>query len=142
MSVVLSGETPDGYRWSVSASYEGPNDLLTLLTVERNDQRSTAGFGGTPLYGDDVINSWSGQRTGTPAFVMVRAAPVVSAIEAVDVGGHSYSIPLSPVVPEFGLRFGALRIPDGATFAEVRPTVEGRANQSAMGQRLRWRPQW
>lgn len=111
MREVLAGERA-GVRWTVSAGREPSGGLYTSVYRTCGDARATSGMGGPALHPGQVVNTWIGQADGTPVFVLVRAAPEVGAVAIVLASGARQEVELSPVVQEFGLRFGAAPLPD------------------------------
>jgi hypothetical protein len=127
MSTVWSGRTIDGIEWSLSSYYED-GDLFTFIDARKGEQRiSGGGFGGPAVPPGLRLNSWVGQSDDMPIFIVVRTLPDVERVDAVDRSGSTHPIELSPVVEDFTLRFGVLRVPDGVHVVELiaRPGVEG-----------------
>ena len=122
LRVVLSGLEPDGAIWQVRAGWNTAcNHLATVLLygVSDDNLQSVGGFGGPPLYDGEDVNDWCGQSTGTPSFVVVRASPEIITVQAVVSCGRHVALRMSEVVPEFGLRFGAARLPEGVSPRDV-----------------------
>lgn len=117
---VLHGATEDGYSWTVRAWLDGPDDLMTMLRVIGDDgTHGEGGFGGLPLYGGELVNSWVGSRSGQPIFVVVRAHPDVTAVEVVSRTG-TRAVSMSAPNPTFCLRFGVLQVADDDEVFEIR----------------------
>lgn len=129
LSVVLSGREPDGTDWSVLArpdeDHEGP--FWTFIRRGRPGGRSAqSGMGAPKLHEGHVVSVWAGQADGTPPFVMLRADPSVERVSATTRSGVTFDVALSPVIEEFGLRFGAAPLPeDGEAAALTVHLVDG-----------------
>ena len=74
-------------------------------------------MGGPKLYPGQLVNTWWGQATGLPPFVLVRTAPQVRRVVVVLASGSRVVLPLSAVIS--GLRFGAAPLPEGDAWADV-----------------------
>jgi hypothetical protein len=133
---VLAGESGD-VRWTVTAGPDPAGGLYTFVSRTRGQATATSGMGGPALYPGQLISTWIGQADGTPPFVLVRAAPEVEHVTIVLASGARRELALSPVMEEFGLRFGAapLAEDDPAERAEVSPPGGGPQSQA-----LRWPP--
>ena len=117
---VHGGSRPDGLVWDVYAE-EGVDGLLyTSVDRRLGGARNESGFGGDPLDGGRLIDTWYGQADGTPFFLLARTAPSVEAVVAVCASGAEYPMDLSDVHPRFGLRFGAVPLPPGEELVDVR----------------------
>lgn len=115
---VMTGSTGD-VRWTVLAGREPDGDVLSMVRRQRGSAEATSGMGGPALYRGQLVNSWSGRTTGLPPFVLVRAAPAVIAVTAALESGARVDLPLSEVVTEFGLRFGATPLPEMDRLVEL-----------------------
>ncbi len=51
---------------------------------------------------------------------MVRTSSTVVAVTAVSVTGREYPVTFSDVIERFGLRFGAVPVPEGESIVELR----------------------
>jgi len=67
-----------------------------------------------------LVNSWGGRADGLPEFVMVRTSPTVVAVTVVSATGREYPMAFSDVIERFGLRFGAVPVPEGESVVELR----------------------
>jgi hypothetical protein len=116
---VLRGSRADGLTWRVLA---GGNvaDLHTYVDRHLDDASAMSGFRGPALYPGELVNSWGGQADGLPEFVMVRTSPTVVAVTVVSATGREYPVTLSDVTERFGLRFGAIPVPEGESVVELR----------------------
>jgi len=117
---VHRGSRPDGLVWDIFAEVGIDGLLYTFVDRSLGDVRAESGFGGEPLAGGRLVDSWYGQSDGTPFFVLARTAPEVEAVIAVCASGVEYPLELSDVDPRFGLRFGAVPLPSGEDLVEVR----------------------
>ena len=70
---------------------------------------------------------WIDRNPGTPAFLLLHTTPDVVRASAVLAGGGRRSVPLSPVIEEFRIRFGAVPLPDEDPLAgvEIRSGLQG-----------------
>ena len=110
--VVMEGQHAD-LRWQIRVAEDGQG-LMTMLHVHRGtDLLAASGFGGPALYPGQLVNEWRGRTDGLPYFVLVRTHVSVSAVRAVTDRGVEVSVPLSPVLPDYQLRFGAAALPVG-----------------------------
>lgn len=134
---VAAGESGD-VHWTVNAGPDPDGGLYTFVSRTRGQSRATSGMGGPALYPGELINTWIGQADGTPPFVLVRAAPEVGHVTIVLASGSKRQLALSPVIDEFGLRFGATPLAE-----EDRPErIEvGHAGDGPQSHAVRWSPQ-
>lgn len=103
--------------WSVEVTLRPNGEVITMLTRSRGRHRATSGFGGPALLVDGMPNYWFGERDGLPTFVMVRTAPETIKAAVTDVAGGRYEIDLTEPDERFGLRFGAVPLPDDAVLS-------------------------
>jgi hypothetical protein len=115
---VMTGGADD-VRWTVLAGREPDGGVLSMVRRQRGSAEATSGMGGPALYPGQLVNSWFGRATGLPPFVLVRAAPAVIAVTAALQSGARVDLPLSEVVTEFGLRFGATSLPEMDRLVEL-----------------------
>jgi hypothetical protein len=108
---VMTGSTDD-VRWAVLVGREPDGGVLSMVRRQRGSAKATSGMGGPALYPRQLVNSWTGQATGLPPLVPVRAAPSVAGVPVALESGARVDLPLSDVVAEFGLRFGATPLPE------------------------------
>ena len=91
-----------------------PDGLFTFVRRTAPTGRSArSGMGGPKLYGDDVVNVWAGRSDGTPPFILLRGLPAVEEATVLTTAGATLTVTLSPVIEEFGLRFGAAALLEG-----------------------------
>ena len=131
---VLAGESGD-VRWTVNAGPDSTGELYTFVSRTRGEATATSGMGGLALYPGNVINSWTGQADGTPPFVLVRTAPEVERVQIVLASGARRELALSPVIDEFGLRFGAVPLPEDDPAERLEVSTSDGSSQS---EELRW----
>jgi hypothetical protein len=133
---VIAGESGD-VRWTVSAGPDPAGGLFTFVSRTRGEASATSGMGGPELYPGQLINTWIGQADGTPPFVLVRAAAEVERVTIVLASGDRRELALSPVIHEFGLRFGTMPLAeeDPPQRVEVSEGEDGPQSHA-----LRWRP--
>jgi hypothetical protein len=113
-------------RWSVVA-WGDDEDLMTMVRVHRGGRLvKDSGFGGPPLYPDELVNEWRGRSDGLPCLVMARTDPSIDRLTAVTDRGTEVDLVMSAVVPRFGLRFGAAVLPDGEAPGWLRARSGGR----------------
>ncbi len=113
MREVMSGETADGLRWSVLAGAGDAGEVLSFVRRTFGTAEATSGMAGPALYPGQLVNSWSGSATGLPEFILVRTSPKVRRLHVALASGQRLELPLSPVVVDLGLRFGAAPLPAG-----------------------------
>lgn len=132
---VWAGETAvriddEPIRWAILAGGTSDN-LQTTLRVSCADKKlAGSGFRGRGLEPDTLVNSWSGQTTGLPFFVMARVDPTVSDVVVTTDLGAEVHLNLSPTVDQFGLRFGATDLPEGHRAATI-TAVTGAGNATS-----------
>ena len=104
-----------GLRWAVRASLDEAGLLTTVVT--------RIGPGGTVTFrvpdpaprGGQLVSMWMDRNPGTPrtpAFLLLHTEPDVVQAAAALASGERRHVRLSSVVEDFGLRFGAVPLPD------------------------------
>ena len=116
-----------GLHWAVRASLDEAGLLTTLVT--------RTGQGGTVTFrvpdpaprGRQLVSMWIDRNPGTPAFLLLHTTPDVVRASAVLAGGGRRSVPLSPVIEDFRIRFGAVPLPNEDPLAgvEIRSGLQG-----------------
>ena len=116
-----------GLHWAVRASLDEAGLLTTVVT--------RTGQGGTVTFrvpdpaprGQQLVSMWIDRNPGTPAFLLLHTTPDVVRASAVLAGGGRRSVPLSPVIEEFRIRFGAVPLPNEDPLAgvEIRSGLQG-----------------
>ena len=117
-----------GLHWAVRASLDEAGLLTTVVT--------RTGQGGTVTFrvpdpvprGRQLVSMWIDRNPGgTPAFLLLHTTPDVVRASAVLAGGGRRSVPLSPVIEEFRIRFGAVPLPNEDPLAgvEIRSGLQG-----------------
>ena len=116
-----------GLHWAVRASLDEAGLLTTVVT--------RTGQGGTVTFrvpdpaprGQQLVSMWIDRNPGTPAFLLLHTTPDVVRAAAVLAGGGRRSVPLSPVIEEFRIRFGAVPLPneDPLASVEIRSGLQG-----------------
>jgi hypothetical protein len=119
LRVVATGVAADDLVWSVLAGNGDASDFYSFVERRRGSAKATSGMGGPKLHPGQLVNTWWGQATGLPPFVLVRTAPQVRRVVVVLASGSRVVLPLSAVISEFGLRFGAAPLPEGDAWADV-----------------------
>ena len=102
---------------------------LLTTTVTRTGPDGTAAFrvpDPAPRHGQ-LVSMWMDRDPGTPALLLLHTAPDVVCASAVLAGGGRRSVPLSPVIEEFRIRFGAVPLPneDPLASVEIRSGLQG-----------------
>lgn len=98
---------------------EPPNSLSVMVRHSRGSHRASFGFRRSFDGSAGEVELSVGQADGLPAFVLACTTPNVIALKVELDDGSEEHVELSAVHPRFGLRFGALPIPDGATMVAV-----------------------
>jgi hypothetical protein len=126
---VLSGRAEQGLTWVIRAG--GTDDhFMTMLHVSRGERMvAGSGMGGPKLWGEDIMNEYRGRSDDLPYFVMVRTAAVVDRVIATTDRGTEVELALSPVIAQFGLKFGAAALPAGEGPGTIRAEVDGHIQQ-------------
>ena len=116
-----------GLHWAVRASLDEAGLLTTVVT--------RTGQGGTVTFrvpdpaprGRQLVSMWIDRNPGTPAFLLLHTTPDVVRASAVLAGGGRRSVPLSPVIEDFRIRFGAVPLPNEDPLAgvEIRSGLQG-----------------
>jgi len=110
--VEVSQGSADDVRWTILASLSPDGELLSMVRRRRGRTEATSGMAGPALPPGQLVNSWFGQASGLPPFVLVRTAPSVSGVIAVLASGARIELHLSEVTAQFGLRFAAAPLPE------------------------------
>jgi hypothetical protein len=118
MTAVLSGTELDGLHWRVLAGWTDDGHMTQLFCDQDGHISSAGGFGGPALYGDDPINHWYGHGDTTPTFPVVRAHGDVTNARATTTRHGIHVLQPSDLNPEFNVKFGAARLPAGASVAD------------------------
>jgi hypothetical protein len=87
------------------------------------------GFKGPGLTEGALVNVWSGCADGAPTFVAVRTAPTVDAVWILDNTATEHELPLSDVIPGFGLRFGARPVAEAREAVGLRVHSDGSVSE-------------
>jgi hypothetical protein len=116
-----------GLHWAVRASLDEAGLLTTVVT--------RTGQGGTVTFrvpdpaprSQQLVSMWIDRNPGTPAFLLLHTTPDVVRASAVLAGGGRHSVPLSPVIEDFRIRFGAVPLPNEDPLAgvEIRSGLQG-----------------
>ena len=119
-----------GLHWAVRAGLDRAGLLTTVVT--------RTGQGGTVTFrvpdpaprGGQLVSMWIDRNPGTPrtpAFLLLHTTPDVVRASAVLASGGRRHVPLSPVIEDFWIRFGAVPLPDEDPLAcvEIRSRLRG-----------------
>jgi hypothetical protein len=116
-----------GLHWAVRASLDEAGLLTTVVT--RTGQGGTVTFRvpDPAARGRQLVSMWIDRNPGTPALLLLHTTPDVVRASAVLAGGGRRSVPLSPVIEDFRIRFGAVPLPDEDPLAgvEIRSGLQG-----------------
>lgn len=111
---VLHGVHRD-LTWHVRVEHR-EDGLLSMLDTFRDGKLvDGGGMGGPSLEDDRLVDYYRGVADGVPWSVLVRTHPSVISVAALTERGAQVLVPLSMVVPAYGLRFGAAYLADGDT---------------------------
>lgn len=110
----------EGLVWSVTAMPRPDGAIDTFITRHRGSARARSGFRSRPFdRSAPMVSTWSGIANGLPQFVVVHTQPEVSRMVIVGTSTRAYLIPLTEVVPQLGLRFGAVALAPGDFAASI-----------------------
>lgn len=124
MTTVLQRTDEDQLEWRALAGWTDDGHLMTEVFVDGADGvKAVGGFGGPAVWDGELINYWYGQAEGTPTFVIIRARSEVHRITMAG-AGPTVEIPLSDVMPAFGVRFGGHRLTHGQDAKDLRLEFE------------------
>lgn len=115
---VFAGQSV-GVRWAVQAGLDGAGRLSTFVTRTHRGATATSGVTGSPPRDGQLICMWIGRAPGVPPFLLLRTTPEVTHATAVLATGVRRQVALSPVIEDFGLRFGAVPLPDEDPLASI-----------------------
>jgi hypothetical protein len=120
MTTVLQRTESDQLRWRVLAGWTDDGHLMTQVFIDGCDNITPiGGFGGPAVWEGELINYWYGQAEHTPTFVVIRARSEVRRVLMTG-AGPAAEIPLSDVMPAFGVRFGGHRLLPGQNAKDVK----------------------
>jgi hypothetical protein len=119
-----------GLHWAVRASPNEAGRLTTVVTRTGPDGIITFRRPAPALRRGQLISMWLDRNPGTPgipAFLLLHTAPDVVHASAVLASGARRYMRLSPVVEDFGVRFGAAPLPgeDPLTGVEIHSRLRG-----------------
>ena len=116
-----------GLHWAVRASLDEAGRLTTVVTRTGRGGNVTFRVLDPAPRGQQLVSMWIERNPGTPAFLLLHTAPDVVCASAVLAGGGRRSVPLSPVIEEFRIRFGAVPLPneDPLASVEIRSGLQG-----------------
>jgi hypothetical protein len=116
-----------GLRWAVRASLDEAGLLTTVVTRTGRGGNVTFRVPDPAPRGQQLVSMWIDRNPGTPAFLLLHTTPDVVRASAVLAGGGRRSVPLSPVIEEFRIRFGAVPLPNEDPLAgvEIRSGLQG-----------------
>lgn len=124
MVVVGEGVFAPDLTWTIEADGTD-DDFMTMLIVRRGDEIvSGSGMGGPKLYDGDLVNASYGTAADQPCTEVIRAHLSVDRVVLVTDRGAEIATELT-TSDEFGLRFGAIRLPVGHLPAELRAESSG-----------------
>ena len=111
LAVLAQGEQPDATRWILSAGGTRDDYYTFIKTVYADGQSDEGGFGGSALYPDSLINTYTGIGTRGLCRVLARADPRVQRLRVERAGGQK--LILTPVahVADVALVFFAALLP-------------------------------
>jgi hypothetical protein len=126
---VLSGSVPPDLTWVVTAGGR-TGDFATMLAVSRGGVEVDEGGGRGKLRDGQAFAEYSVEYSDMPCFVMARTAPHIDRVVATTDQGTEVVLSLSPIFPEFGLRFAVAALPDGEKPGKLRAEVAGEVVQT------------
>ncbi|MET3805687.1 hypothetical protein ABIB25_002691 [Nakamurella sp. UYEF19] len=125
MTGVLAGRVDPDLAWLVVAG-GSDEQFYTMLEIYRDGQRLTGpGLTGPKLAPGQVVEKCHDTGDGLPHFVLVRTAPEVDRVVAITGTGREVELTLSAVIEDFGLRFGAVALPEGEVPGSMRVERDG-----------------
>jgi hypothetical protein len=113
MTTVLRSGDAEVPGWQLLAGWTDDGHLLNTLQFAGEQPHLAGGFGGPPVWDGQVLNYWYGTGPdGSGLYAMVRTLPrITNAWVSLD--QTTTPMPLSEPYPDFGVRFGACRLPTG-----------------------------
>ena len=124
MTPVLASSSQEIPGWQLLAGWTDDGHLMTTLRLDHCGEPYIAGgFGGPPVWDNQVINHWYGAGDSEAClYVVVRTLPRIQRAW-VTVNQDTWPVPLSESHPDFGVRFGACQLPTGdRPVRDLRPT--------------------
>jgi hypothetical protein len=132
---VLAGQSV-GLSWAIHVGANDAGRLHISMTCAYEGVTAAAGLCATPLRREQLIGMWISRAPGIPRVLLVWAGPEVSHATVLMASGDRICVALSPVIEDFGLRFGAAPLP-----AEHSPArIEIRSWQHGTQVIELWRP--
>jgi hypothetical protein len=123
---VLSGEAAGGLTWSVEVSGVG-EEMRAMLEVYRNGEWLYGGGGSAKPHGSSLMSCSCGGGGEEPIYdVLVGVDPSVDRVLVRTDRGSEIVLKLSEPWERFGVRFGAVLLPNGEKPADIRAEVGGR----------------
>jgi hypothetical protein len=108
---VIAGQS-DGVRWAIRAGLDAGGRLHTVVTRAYRGATATSSVPGSSPRDGQLISMWIGRAADIPPFLLLRTIPEVTQATAILASGDRREVALSPVIEDFGLRFGAAPLPD------------------------------
>lgn len=112
-----------GCEWTILAGLESVDVLATAVRRSKDGRVVTSGFKSPTRMAGNAVRTWVGHADGFPGFVVARAGTDVRSIIGQGQNGVEYRFELSPLIAEFGLRFGVAAFPAELYIAGI--SVEG-----------------
>lgn len=108
---VFAGQS-DGVRWAIRTGLDAAGKLNTIVTRAYQGTASTSSVPGSSPRDGQLISMWIGRAHDIPPFLLLRTTPEVTHATAILASGDRREVALSPVIEDFGLRFGGAPLPD------------------------------
>jgi hypothetical protein len=113
MTTVLRSGNAEAPGWQLLAGWTDDGHLMNTLQFAGGKPYLAGGFGGPPVWDGQVLNYWYGTGPDDSGlYAVVRTLPrITSAWVSLD--QTTTPMPLGEPNPDFGVRFGACRLPTG-----------------------------
>ena len=108
-----------GLRWAVRAGLDQAGLLTTTVTRTGPGGAVTFRVPDPAPCSGQLVSMWMDRNPGTPTLLLLHTTPDVVYASAVLASGERRHVMLSRVIEDFGLRFGAVPLPDEDALAGV-----------------------
>jgi hypothetical protein len=107
---VFAGQS-DGVRWAIRTGLDAAGRLSTVVLRAYRGAAATSSVPGSSPRDGQLISMWIGRAPGIPPFLLLRTTAEVTHATAILASGDRRDVALSPLMEDFGLRFGAAPAP-------------------------------
>ena len=111
LGIVAEGDLPTGEHWTVKAGGTARDYYTFLETVHPDGHRDEGGMGGPPLYGGQILNTYTGGDDRGLRRVLARTSPKVRWLRLELASGEVRELAPVGADPAQGLNFFAALLP-------------------------------